>query len=169
MKRHILWSRKIKLGCWQEKYVFCSLLSYPLNNKTIDFVENYGADEKFRCLVLLQRRLGSTDTPPWPPPQRPWVHPEQGIAAPCWVLARSHSPLLPHTGVTLSSKTIYQIVFLKNGAMWDIFTSHFSCCRLLLLAVGYLLPWKSALSISFLGLYFTFNECFCNFMTVFWS
>ena len=44
--------------------MFCSLLFYPFhNNQIIYFVENDGADEKFRCLVLLQRRLGSPDLP----------------------------------------------------------------------------------------------------------
>lgn len=100
MKQHILWSRKIKLGCWQEKYVFWSLLSYPLNNKIIDFVENYGADEKFRCLVLLQRRLGSTDTP---------LASSSKALGPSW--ARNSSTMLGVSEVPLSTAATHRGYF----------------------------------------------------------
>lgn len=36
--------------------------------------------------------------------QRPRVHPERGMVATCWMLARSHSSQLLHTGVILSSE-----------------------------------------------------------------
>lgn len=36
--------------------------------------------------------------------QKPRVHPGRGMAATCWMLSRSHSPQLLHTGVILSSE-----------------------------------------------------------------
>lgn len=148
--------------------LFCSLFFYSFHNsQIIYFTENDGEDEKFWCLVLLQRRW-EAQAYPQSPSQRPQVHPMWGMAATCWTLARSYPPQLLHTAVILSSEDNLSNYSSENGTMWVIFTSHFSFHRLSLFAVGYLLPLMPALRSSFLGLYFTFNECFCNFMTVFW-
>lgn len=85
----------------------------------------------------------------------------------CWTLVRSFSPQLLHTAVILSSEDNLSNYSSENGTMRVTFTSHFSFHGLSLLAAGYLLPLMPALRSSFLGLYFTFNECFCNFMSVF--
>lgn len=148
--------------------LFCSLFFHPFHNsQIIYFAENYREDEKFWCLVLLQRRLGSPSVPSFSFSKA--SGPKRGMAATCWTLARSCSPQLLHTAVILSSEDNLSNYSSENGTMWVIFTSHFSSRRLSLWAAGYLLPLMPAPRSSFLGLYFTFNECFCNFMTVFWS
>lgn len=108
-------------------------------------------------------------TSPQSPSQRPRLHPKREMAATRWTLARSYSPQLLHTAVISSSEDNLSNYSSENGTVWVIFTSHFSFRRLSLLAVSYLLPLMPALRSSFLGLYFTFNKCFCNFMTIFWS
>lgn len=46
----------------QQKYISSSLLFHPGHNyQIIYFVENDGADEKFKCFVLLLGSLGSPD------------------------------------------------------------------------------------------------------------
>lgn len=149
--------------------LFCSLFFPPFHNSQIFILQKTMKNMKNSDALFCCRGSWEAQASSQSPSQRPQVNPKWGMAATCWTLARSYSPQLLHTAVILSSEDNLSNYGSENGTLWVIFTSHFSFRRLSLLAEGYLLPLMPALRSSFLGLYFMFNECFCNFMTVLWS
>lgn len=97
-------------------------------------------------------------------PQKPRVHPEREMAATCCMLARSRSPQLLYAGVILSSED--NLSNYISEKWYNASHTYFTFLLLQGLTVGCGI-FITTLRISFLGLYFTFNEHFCNFTTVF--